>query len=232
MDHDEVRTDIDGTSDYDLTRTWTARDHCGNTHRATQTIAVRDTQAPTLVGVPQDASVPAHAVPEECGVTARDNCDQDIEVIVTETITKGDCQHNYTLIRTWTATDGAGNVATATQHIQVYDNTPPVLVGAPTNSVNFQCAVSTAPIVTATDNADNKVEVIFTETLEQGDNFITVTRTWTATDACGNSVSKTQQVFVKDTESPTLFGVPSSDLEASCAPCPWVGPAGRAPRRA
>ena len=56
---------------------------------------------------------------------------------------------------------------------------PPVLVGVP---------VCDPPEVTAEDVCDESVEVAFAEeTVEEGGN-IAVIRTWTATDACGETV--------------------------------------------
>ncbi|MCK7590876.1 T9SS type A sorting domain-containing protein, partial [Subsaxibacter sp. CAU 1640] len=42
----------------------------------------------------------------------------------------GECEGSYTVTRTWTATDDCGNSSTASQVIEVEDNTAPVLVGS------------------------------------------------------------------------------------------------------
>ena len=39
----------------------------------------------------------------------------------------GNCPHNYTLVRTWTATDRCGNNSSESQTITVQDTTPPVV---------------------------------------------------------------------------------------------------------
>jgi len=51
-----------------LTRTWTATDACGNSTSSTQVISVRDTRAPSLLGVPADVTVECDAVPAPASV--------------------------------------------------------------------------------------------------------------------------------------------------------------------
>jgi hypothetical protein len=50
-------------------------------------------------------------------------------VTFTDATTPGSCANNYTVTRTFVATDACGNTATASQAITVIDNTPPVLAG-------------------------------------------------------------------------------------------------------
>ena len=55
--------------------TATATDACGNSSQQNQTITVEDTEAPVLVGCPNDASYQCLAdVPGPANVTATDNC--------------------------------------------------------------------------------------------------------------------------------------------------------------
>ena len=56
--------------------------------------------------------------------------DEDMEVVITyagEVRLDGNCENNYVLIRSWTATDCAGQTRTREQIIEVSDTTPPVL---------------------------------------------------------------------------------------------------------
>jgi hypothetical protein len=105
--------------------------------------------------------------------------------------------------RTWTAVDGCGNTATASQTLTwKADNTAPAFVNPPAN-VDLDCnveipepATPTAtdacgtPTVTMTGSTDNPAEC------STGFNRI-VTRTWTAVDACGNTATHTQTIRVK-----------------------------------
>ena len=217
----EVRTNGTCTDGYILTRTWTATDNCGNTATQSQVITVEDTTVPVLVGVPSNVTVECSAVPTAPIVTATDNCDASVNVVMNEVRTNGTCTDGYILTRTWTATDNCGNTATQSQVITVEDTTVPVLVGVPSN-ITVECsAVPTAPIVTATDNCDASVNVVMNEVRTNGtctDGYI-LTRTWTATDNCGNTATQSQVITVEDTTVPVLVGVPSNvTVECSAVP--------------
>ena len=58
--------------------------------------------------------------------------------------------------------------------------------------------------VTATDNCDGVLTPDFAEQSDGQSCPETITRTWSATDACGNSVVATQRVTVADTTAPML----------------------------
>src|SRR5207253_3015638 len=71
----ETRANGACADSYTLTRTWTARDQCGNTSSQSQAITVRDTTPPSLVGVPANTTVECNAVPAAASPTSTDNCD-------------------------------------------------------------------------------------------------------------------------------------------------------------
>ena len=109
---------------YTISRNWIAKDGCGNVSSASQIINVRDTQAPTFGSVPANVTIACATLPAAAIVTATDNCDPTPTVApVVETSTKttnGTCTDgNYTITRTWTATDACGNSRTASQVITV-----------------------------------------------------------------------------------------------------------------
>ena len=215
---------------YVIIRLWSATDNCNNTATATQQVTVQDIQAPVLAGVPANITSECNAIPIApiSGiVTSTDNCDNDVDISMSETNLPGPCSNAFTLIRTWTATDNCGNTTTASQSINVSDNTAPVLVGLPSN-ITVECSnIPTATIVTATDNCDLQLDVLFNENTTAGictDSY-TITRIWTVTDDCGNLTTGSQTVFVHDTESPVLAGIPS-DVTASCDNIPTIPPAG------
>src|SRR5690606_17682595 len=90
----------------------------------------------------------------------------------------------------------------------VVDTTNPVLVGVPANET-VECDAIPAPAaVTATDNCST-AGVQITEITSPGCPY-TVTRTWTATDECGNQSMATQVITVIDTTNPSLVGVPAN----------------------
>ncbi|MFO1521556.1 MAG: SdrD B-like domain-containing protein [Kiritimatiellia bacterium] len=188
------------------TRTWTATDKCGNVRTASQAITVRDTTKPVLVGVPANTTVPCDAIPAVPTVTATDNCDTSVIPVLTTATTPGSCAQSHTLTRTWTATDDCGNVQTAAQVITVQDTTAPVISGVGP-AATIQCD---QPIVfstpTASDNCDTTPTLNFADATVPGScpqNFVR-TRTWTATDKCGNVKTASQAITVQDTTKPVI----------------------------
>jgi hypothetical protein len=221
ISYGETRADGDCADNYVLTRTWTATDNCGNTDVEVQRIKVQDTTDPVLSGVPEDVTVECDAVPVAATPTAEDNCDDDVSISYSETRADGDCADNYLLTRTWTATDNCGNTDVGVQRIKVQDTTDPVLSGVP-EDVTVECdAVPVAATPTAEDNCDDDVSISYGETRADGDcadNYV-LTRTWTATDNCGNSTSERQTIKVQDTTDPVLSGVPA-DVTVECDDVP------------
>ncbi|WP_321996537.1 gliding motility-associated C-terminal domain-containing protein [Draconibacterium orientale] len=219
----ETRTDGNCTNSYTLTRTWTATDDCGNETSFTQTVTVSDNTAPAFNETLPIAEITAECddVAEAVVLTAADNCDSDVPVEFTETRTDGNCENSYTLTRTWTATDDCGNETSFTQTVTVTDNTAPTFNETlPTAEITAECDdVAEAVVLTATDNCDSDVPVEFTETRTDGNcaNSYTLTRTWTATDDCGNETSFTQTVTVSDNTAPAFNEtLPTAEITAEC----------------
>ena len=193
-----------------ITVIFTATDACGNASTTSASYSIQDNTTPTFNETLPTAEITAEcdAVVEAVVLTASDNCDTDIPVVFTETRTDGDCANNYTLTRTWTATDDCGNETSFTQKVIVSDNTAPTFNETlPTTEITAECdAVVEAVVLTASDNCDSDVPVVFTETKTDGDcaNNYTLIRTWTATDDCGNETSFTQKVIVSDNTAPEV----------------------------
>ncbi len=213
---------------YILTRTWIATDNCGNQATQVQTITVNDTEGPTLSGIPADMTVGCDGIPgaNTANPTAVDNCDTNVDINFNETIEAGACADNYTIIRTWTATDNCGNQAVGVQRIEVGDNTPPVLIGVPDDAV-VSCdnaGIDTPATVTATDDCSANVAVNFSENIVAGDcpDTYSIVRTWTASDDCGNQAAATQTITVGDNAAPVLNGIPA-DAIVSCESIPAAG---------
>jgi large repetitive protein len=192
---------------YTITRTWTATDACGNESTLSQVINVIDTTAPVLSGVPVYATVECANVPAAPVVSAQDICSGTLEVTFNEEVLAGDgCE--YTIERTWTATDACGNDVSATQVLTVIDTTNPWLNNVPSNDTVECDAIPAAALVTGSDICDQNVEVIYNESMTTGCPYV-ITRTWTAIDNCGNTTSATQTLTVIDTMAPVLSAFPA-----------------------
>jgi large repetitive protein len=219
--YNEARTDGTCPDSYTLTRTWTATDNCGNQAVHVQVITVQDTTDPEFVeDLPQDLTVECNEVPQAVTLTATDNCDTDVTVVYNEARTDGTCPDSYTLTRTWTATDNCGNQIVYTQVITVEDTTAPVWDQLMPADVTVECdGVPAAPaVVTASDNCDSDVTVVFSEVRSDGScpDTYTLTRTWTATDNCGNSITHVQVISIEDTTDPTWDQVMPADITVEC----------------
>src|SRR5690606_38181383 len=127
------------SGNYNITRTWTATDACGNSVSDNQIITVQDTTAPTFVEtLPSDITVECDNIPLAHTLTANDNCGSGT-VSVNDVITAGSCANNYTIARTWTATDECGLTTTHTQTITVEDTTAPTFVEALPSDITVEC---------------------------------------------------------------------------------------------
>jgi len=202
---------------YILTCTWTATDACGNEGTWTIYVKVRDTHPPVLTGPIQNMTVECDMVPDTAMVTVTDNCDNNPTVIFDEQRIDGNCADSYTLNRFWTVSDECGNDTTYTQTIQVVDSTPPVFANVPAD-LTINCdEVIPNDMPTASDNCDDQVEVTFDEITQPGNcpQEMTLTRTWTATDNCGNVATAQQIITVEDNDAPVFTTFPA-DVTIEC----------------
>ena len=226
-----TQTTIPGScaNSFTLLREWTASDACGNTTVYVQTITVQDIQAPIVAGALTDAVVEGCTVASAPaavntvaaleslagGITVTDACSADGNITVTNSdIIAGTCP--IVITRTYTLTDECGNSSTVDHIIRINDSTAPVLTLTPGN-VTVECdAIPAVPAIVAIDNCDGIVPVIFTENITAGScaNSYTITRQWSATDACGNNTLHTQDITVEDTSNPTIIGlIPATPIE-------------------
>jgi large repetitive protein len=218
----EVRTDGTCVNEYTLTRTWTATDLCGNNTIHNQIITVQDNSNPTFTGVlPTDITVECNAVPTPVTLTATDLCGT-ANVTFAEVRTDGTCANEYTLTRTWTATDLCGNITTHNQVITVQDNSNPTFSGVLPNDVTVECNAIPIPVTLTATDLCGTANVTFAEVRTDGTcaNEYTLTRTWTATDLCGNNTIHNQIITVQDNSNPTFSGVLPNDVTVECNAIP------------
>ncbi|MCL9810093.1 gliding motility-associated C-terminal domain-containing protein, partial [Flavobacterium luminosum] len=205
-------------------------DCAGNQTVHTQIITVQDTTKPTFNGtLPADVTVECDNIPEPATLTASDNCDNNVSVVFSETFSgkEDQCAANYTITRTWTVTDCAGNQTVHTQIITVQDTTKPTFNGTLPADVTVECDNIPEPAtLTASDNCDNNVSVVFSETFsgkeDQCAANYTITRTWTVTDCAGNQTVHTQIIIVQDTTAPLPNVEIPSVLDVNCDQVPAV----------
>ncbi len=225
----DVTVDGNCADNYKIERTWKATDRCGNTSTTCkQTITIEDT-TPPVVTCPSGITIECSDdfTPDGAGyATSTDNCDPDPTETFTDAIVDGNCPDNYSIERTWKATDRCGNTSTTCkQIITIEDTTPPVFDNKPVD-ITVECdAVPTPETVTAHDNCDLDVEVTFNQVRTDGpcpDTYV-LTRTWIAIDNCENATTHSQKVTVQDTTPPEFDNKPV-DLTVECdvVPVPEV----------
>ncbi|MEE3999161.1 gliding motility-associated C-terminal domain-containing protein, partial [Tenacibaculum sp. FZY0031] len=215
-------------SEYTITRTWTVQDCAGNSTSHTQVVTVEDTVAPEFVeALPADTTVSCDAIPTAVVLTATDNCDASVTVNYAEEFAGQDdaCASEYTITRTWTVQDCAGNTTSHTQVVTVEDTVTPEFVEALPTDTTVSCdAIPTAVVLTATDNCDASVTVNYAEEFAGQDDACaseyTITRTWTVQDCAGNTTSHTQVVTVEDTVAPEFVEALPTDVTVSCDAIP------------
>jgi len=204
-------------SPYIVTRTYSVTDDCGNSINVTQTITAVDNTNPTAsnpapINVQCIADVP---VPDITVVTDEaDNCDATPTVAFVSDANNGGagCTASpYIVTRTYSVTDDCGNSINVTQTIMAIDNTNPT--ASDPAPVNIQCIADVpAPDITVVndeaDNCDATPTVAFVSDANNGGAGCTaspyiVTRTYSVTDDCGNSINVTQTITAIDNTNPT-----------------------------
>src|SRR5258708_4255090 len=130
-----------------------------------------------------------------------------ITVVSTVTNTASHCGTTFDATRTWQATDACGNSAQCSQTVSVVDTTAPVITCTSTNKTVQLGTAWTFDPPTATDNSGGSVITVVstvTNTASHCGTTFDATRTWQATDACGNSAQCSQTVSVVDTTAPVI----------------------------
>ncbi len=197
-----------------ITLTWTASDDCGVISSCQQIITIVDTTSPEIVSCPGDIAIQCAdnmPAPDISAVVVSDVCDAQPVVTHVGDVSDGlSCPE--TITRTYRVTDASGNYAECDQTITVMDNTAPEIT-CPADIV-VDCAGSMEPeftgAATAADNCAGDLEISYSDS--RVDNV--VTRSWTASDVCGNTSGCDQIITILDTTAPILSC--PSDMTVQC----------------
>ncbi|WP_052755587.1 HYR domain-containing protein [Candidatus Nitrosotenuis cloacae] len=195
--------------------TWTAKDSSGNTESVSQKVTLVDTVPPKFTRL-ADITVEA---------TSKDNNEVSLTTptvfdILDITSLDNDAPKQFALGETtvtWTATDEAGNSATASQRIIVEDTTIPTIT-APADITQEADSFESNAVSLGKADANDLVEVNTItndapEAFKLGETIIT----WTATDSSGNVATTTQKVTITDTTAPKITPPESLSVEATSA---------------
>ncbi|URC12128.1 gliding motility-associated C-terminal domain-containing protein [Flavobacterium sp. B183] len=201
------------------TNTWTVKDNCGNTSDTfIQVITIEDTTKPTWTTLAgslnktiQCSDTEGLTTAQASAPVATDNCDSDVTIVKTtgQFVPSATCANAGTYTNSWVAKDNCNNITdTFTQVITIEDTSKPVFNGVLPANITVSCDKVPAPAnITASDNCNANVPVVYTETKNSIENECstnyTLTRTWTSSDCSCNTTSYTQLITVKDTTPPT-----------------------------
>ncbi len=209
--------------------TLTVKDHAQNVSTCQAIVTVHDVTAPVIASFPADAAfgcsgqIPA---PDTSLITATDSCGP---IIITHLGDSGNggagCAASPLVVtRTYRVADGSGNVVDRNQLFTVIDVTPPSITSFPANQ-SLSCPGQIPPAnvgsVSALDGCGGTVLITHLGDVSNGgagcaESPLIVTRTYRASDACGNAVTQSQTFTVIDVTAPTIQSFPA-DQSLQCA---------------
>ncbi|TMI67965.1 MAG: hypothetical protein E6H09_23490, partial [Bacteroidetes bacterium] len=184
------------------TRTWSARDACGNTATASRTVTwSSNNTTPTIITGGTATTLGCNPSANDIGAalgtaSATDACSAATVTSSDGSIISNNCSRSQT--RTWTARDACGNTATASRTATwTSDNTAPVFTGT-YNDVTLTCNVTewvgSLGTATATDACGNPTITSSDGPVVSNDCNRSITRTFTARDGCGNTATVSRTV--------------------------------------
>src|SRR5690554_3446073 len=199
-----------------ITRTYNIADDCGNNIDVVQTITIDDNTNPTGTA-PGDLTVQCIGDVPAADVTLitdeADNCTVNPIVTHVSDVSDGNtCPEVIT--RTYNIADDCGNNIDVVQTITIDDNTNPTASNPAPVTVECLTDVPPVAVTVVTDAADNcTVNPIVAFVSESSNNNTcngeVITRIYSVTDDCGNSINVTHTITV-DSYTPT-FTVSSTD---------------------
>jgi hypothetical protein len=179
-------------------QTFTAVDSSGNTATCSFTITVEGPGFEILC--PNDTLISAGEAfdPFTTGFPT-EVCGQG-SLNFQDSIIAGNCPENFDILRLWLATDNDGNISSCTQVIEVRDTILPEITCPADTTVCGSLDPEDTGMATATTNSSATMidygDVILSGDCATGE--CVVERTWTVTDACGNSNACIQMITLSD----------------------------------
>ena len=206
-----------------ITRTWKAMDACMNEVSHMQTITIApDTEMPSFVEDLPAAEIMLEcddAIPPSVTLTAMDNCTDLIFTAFDEVDDMGACPASRIITRTWSAMDACMNEVSHMQTITIAPDIEEPTASDP-QSISVMCStqIPDPDITVVTDEIDNCSVpiVVFEGDVSDGNSCPeTITRTYSVTDDCGNSI-EVQQIITVGDDTPPTAGTPEP-IQISCS---------------
>jgi len=213
----------------ETTVTWTGSDASGNTSSCSFTILIKDIEAPMIMGCPAD--ITESALAGDCSAdvmwvepTPTDNC---AIASTSQSHTPGETFFaGTTTLVIYSVVDNDGNESSCGFNVTVVDNEAPVITICPSDAtipVNQSCdAVVNVPSPATTDNCgvlsitnDYNNTSNATDTYPSGNTVVM----WTVSDVHGNTASCSHEIFVSDSEVPTISCPANVNQSVSAGQC-------------
>jgi len=198
-------------------------DACGNLTSTSATISIKDEDAPVFPFILRDTTLNCDNVPSATAIVADDVCEGQIMVTALDSSTQSADQtvcgfFNYTIFRTYSASDACGNVNSFTQIITISDTLEPRYQAPP--DITISCLDESDPNITGSplnvvDNCASEVVITFTDSPIGEGCERQIIRTWDIRDLCGSSLILPQTITIKDTLAPAV-STPAADITLSC----------------
>ena len=209
------------------TVTFTATDACNNSSSTTATFTIVDLTAPTItcpasvtVNCQDNTSVAIHG-----SATATDICSgaaiSYTELSSQNSNPQSSGHYNYTITRTWKATDACGNSSTCVQTITVQDITAPMAICKPVTItlVNGTAAITASNVDNGSNDNCSPVSLSVSKTSFNCNNIGNNTVILTVTDVTGNSSSCPAVVtVVGEIPTCTIAAIPTNNTYTGGVP--------------
>ncbi|MCD7747387.1 MAG: DUF5011 domain-containing protein [Firmicutes bacterium] len=168
-------------------------------------IVMKDEEAPVFSGLTDMTKYKGTSAPDyTSGVTATDNVDGSVSFTYDASSVNMKAVGTYYI--TYTATDEAGNVATATRKLVITDDDEAPVLSGTFSDITLE-KHSSAPDylsgISATDNIDGKVTVTVDDSAVDYDTAGTYYVTYTASDTAGNTATKKRKVTINHDQEDT-----------------------------
>lgn len=196
---------------------YTSRDLCGLGASYEHTLNIYDDSPPVISGVDDDKTVEKNSDVDPtslfCSPVAVDNCSNTtVNENEDANCDANSCECVYT--KTFTTSDQYNNQVEAAQNITVKDTTPPKFTGTDTPAfMTVECDSVPSFDVNCYDAATGSSWDAVVDSQTQGDK---TTYSWTCTDACNLSATKTTEVTIVDTTPPAFVTV-QDNFEMDCS---------------
>ncbi len=212
-----------GICNWGMSINFTVIDECGNSSLTPASIYnfnVTDDVAPRFVITPPDITVSCHDIPLS-SIQVRDDCDSNVNIAFTEESTQStdslNCgYYNYTLTRTWVATDKCNNSASYSQRLNVVDNQKPTSIYSSEVSIScFDYDNARDTLFIIAQDLCSPVSIQFRDSTNVLGCTSILSRQYILTDICDNKDTIYQRINVVQNQSPRILEE-ATNIELSC----------------